>query len=77
MSTSKKKTLMEKITSPLDALASASRTTVLLMQTGEVKAQNLLASTLLDGYKDLLDRHGDDVAEKLQASKSFYDSLDL
>jgi len=69
------------VKAPVISIASAVATTADTVNTiatvGKVQSQNLLATTLLDGHKDLIDRHGENVSEKLQSSKSFYDSLGL
>ena len=69
------------VKAPIISTASAVATTAdvlnIVAEVAKAQSQNLLATTLLDGHKDLIDRHGENVAEKLQSSKSFYDSLGL
>ena len=46
-----------------------------MARVGEVMSQNLLATTYLDGMAELLEKHGEDVADKLANATAFYNSL--
>lgn len=78
---SKNQSFFGAVKAPVISVASAVSTMAdtvdVLATTGKVVAQNLLATTLLDGHTDLIQKHGDDVATKLSASKDFYNSLGL
>lgn len=81
MSNSVNKSFFGAVKAPVISIASAVATTAdtvnYIATVGKVQSQNLLAETLLDGHTNLISKHGENVAEKLQNSKSFYDSLGL
>jgi hypothetical protein len=67
------------VKAPVVSIASAVTTMAdtvdTLASVGKVQAQNLHATSLLEGHTDLITRFGDDVSTKLADSINFYNSL--
>lgn len=69
------------IKAPVVSITSAVATTAevvdIVAKAGKVQAQNLLAETLLENHKSLIEAHGQDVSTKLEESVNFFSKLPL